>query len=327
MTRKPSFHFSIQIDPQATRQELDFVRQLGVTHVYTWVRDDQITAAVLRTLREKVEDAGLILYNAGHFGIAKNDHIHLALPGREQAFANFRSFLYALGEAGIHLTTFTWEPTRVWSTDIQPRPEARSATARYVDLDEVASRPFTHGRAYTRDEIWDNYTWFISRILPEAERAGVRLALHPNDPPAPIYGGVPSLIYRAEDFRRAFAVAQEHPALGMEFCTGCWLQGGAMFGSILEDLRSFVAKGRVRIVHFRNVSAPMPRFTETFLDNGYMDMYQIMRVLVQSGYDGTVTLDHTPAFPATYNVGTGTAYAIGYMRALLERALAETEKL
>lgn len=324
MAQKPLFHFSVQIDPLAERQELDFVRQLGVTHVYTWVRDEQTTRAALRSLREKVEDAGLILYNAGHFGMAKNDQIHLALAGREQAFANFRSFLYALGEAGIHLTTFTWEPTRVWSTGVQPRPEARGAIARYVDMDEVAARPYTHGRAFTREEIWENYTWFISRVLPEAERAGVRLALHPNDPPASTYGGIPSLIYRAEDFRRAFAVAGEHPALGMEFCTGCWLQGGAGFGSILDDLRAFIQAGRVRIVHFRNVSAPMPRFTETFLDNGYMDMYRIMRVLLASGYDGTVTLDHTPAFPQAYNTGTGTAYAIGYMRALLERAVAES---
>ncbi len=322
--REPLLHFSIYIRPEADRQELDFVRQLGVTHVYTWVGDDQICAPALRSLREQVEDAGLVLYNVGHFGIAKNDRIHLALPGREEAFDRFRLFIHALGEAGIHLTTFTWEPTRVWSTGVAPRDEARSATARHVDMDEVASRGFTHGRSFSREEIWDNYAWFIHRILPEAEAAGVQLALHPNDPPAPVYGGIPSLIHRAEDFRQAFETAGRHPCLGMEFCTGCWLEGGAAFGNILDNLREFVEARRVRIVHFRNVSAPMPRFTETFLDNGYMDMYQIMRVLVESGYDGTVTLDHTPDFPAAFNTGTGTAYAIGYMRALLQHALGES---
>ncbi|NLN46721.1 MAG: TIM barrel protein [Clostridiaceae bacterium] len=322
--REPQLHLSIYIRPEADRQELDFVRQLGVTHVYTWVRDDQIQVPALRSLREQVEDAGLVLYNVGHFGIAKNDRIHLALPGREEAFDRFRLFVHALGEAGIHLTTFTWEPTQVWSTGVAPRDEARSALARFVDMEEVASRPFTHGRAYTREEIWDNYTWFITRILPEAETAGVRLALHPNDPPAPVYGGVPSLIHSAADFRRAFETAGGHASLGMEFCTGCWLEGGAAFGNVLENLREFIEARRVRIVHFRNVSAPMPRFSETFLDNGYMDMYKIMRLLVNSGYDGTVTLDHTPNFPAAYNTGTGTAYAIGYMRALLQRALEDT---
>ena len=322
--KKAALRISSRIRPEADRSELDFLRQLGVSHVYTWVRSDQTDAGSLRTLRERVEDAGLVLYNAGYFGIAKNDRIHLALPGRDEAIEQFKRFLHALGEAGIRLTTFTWEPTQVWSTGASPREEARGAIARFVDMDEVAARPFTHGRAYTPEEIWDNYAYFIRRILPASESTGVRLALHPNDPPAPVYGGIPSLIHQAGSFRRAFEVAGGNPQLGMEFCTGCWLEGGKAFGDILADLREFVAQHRVRIVHFRNVSAPMPRFTETFLDNGYMDMYRVMKLLVETGYDGTVTLDHTPEFPAAYNAGSGTAFAIGYMRALLQRAVDET---
>jgi mannonate dehydratase len=109
----------------------------------------------------------------------------------------------------------------------------------------------------------------------------------------------------------------------MEFCVGCWLEGGEAFGNMLDAIRRFREEGRIFIVHFRNVSAPLPRFAETFLDNGYMDMYQVMRVFVETGYNGTITLDHTPVLADGYGRGAATAYAIGYMRALIERARAE----
>jgi mannonate dehydratase len=108
----------------------------------------------------------------------------------------------------------------------------------------------------------------------------------------------------------------------MEFCVGCWLEGGESFGNVLEGIRHFQREGRILIVHFRNVSAPLPSFSETFLDNGYMDMYRVMKTFCEVGYQGTMTLDHTPRF-ASGHEGAGTAYAIGYMRALIERAEAE----
>jgi mannonate dehydratase len=109
----------------------------------------------------------------------------------------------------------------------------------------------------------------------------------------------------------------------MEFCTGCWLEGGPTFGNLLEGVRTFVEDDRILLMHFRNVSAPLPNFVETFLDNGYMDMYQIMKLLYETGYTNTITLDHTPQFAGENPRELGTAYAIGYMRALMERAEVE----
>ena len=207
----------------------------------------------------------------------------------------------------------------VWSSE---PGETRGAITRRVDLEEMKQRPLTHGREYTEAEIWENFTYFIKRILPVAEEADVRLALHPNDPPAPSLGGIPCLIHSFADYKRAFEIANS-PYLGMEFCTGCWLEGGDDFGNMLEAIRYFHEQGKIFIVHFRNVSAPLPYFVEAFLDNGYMDMYQAMKIFCEIGYDGTMILDHTPQFASGYAQGGGTAYAIGYMRALIERA--ETE--
>jgi mannonate dehydratase len=313
---------AISSDPH--RDQLAFARQLGVPCAYAWVRPEQRHLAYLTDLRHKVEDAGLELYMVGNFDLGKSDRIHLALPGRDEDIAGMQAFVRDLGRAGIRVTTFTWEPDRVWSS---PPTASRTARARHVDLDELRSRPYTHGRAYSEEELWDNFRYFMARIIPVADDAGVRLALHPNDPPTdqPL-GGIPCLIRNAQAYRQAFQIA-DSPALGMEFCMGCWLEGGTEgFGDILAGIREFQADGRILIVHFRNVSAPLPVFTETFLDNGYMDMYQVMRTLIETGYAGTVTLDHTPTFAGEYAVGAGTAYAVGYMRALIERAESELSR-
>jgi mannonate dehydratase len=315
---KPRLSLSVQSNPSAV--DLLFARQLGVDCVYTWVREGQNNYAFLDSLRQRVEDEGLTLYNVGFMGVAKSDKIHLALPGRDEVIAQFQEFITELGRAGIFVTTFTWEPTQVWSSE---PGECRGAVARQVDLQEMLQRPFTHGREYSEAEIWDNFSYFMERILPVAEQAGVRLALHPNDPPAPKYGGIPSLIHSFDSYKRAFAIADSY-YLGMEFCTGCWLEGGDEgFGNVLEGIRTLTEQDKILLVHFRNVSAPLPVFIETFLDNGYMDMYQIMKTLYEGGYGNTVTLDHTPKFVGDYAKGAGPAYAIGYMKALMQRAEAE----
>ncbi len=315
---KPRLSLAVKSDPST--EDLLFARQLGADCVYTWVGGNQRNYVYLSNLRHRVEDAGLTLYNVGNFEVAKSDKIHLALPGRDDVIAKFQEFVTDLGRAGIYVTTFTWEPTKVWSSE---PGECRGAVTRRVDLNEMLQRPFTHGREYSETEIWDNFSYFMERILPIAEEAGVRLALHPNDPPAPKYGGIPSLIHSFESYKRAFAVA-DSDYLGMEFCTGCWLEGGSEgFGDILEGVRTFVEQDRILLMHFRNVSSPLPVFIETFLDNGYMDMYQIMKTLYEGGYGNTVTLDHTPKFAGEYAKGAGPAYAVGYMKALMQRAEAD----
>lgn len=311
---------SMKIDPEPTDDELLFARQLGLEYMYTWVLAHQRDYDSLARLQERVTGAGLRLWNVGNFDVGKSDKIHLALPGRDEVIAQFAAFIENLGRVGIEYTTFTWESSGVWSS---PPGESRGATARYVDLDEMAQRPLTHEREYTLEELWDNYTYFIKAILPVAESSGVHLSLHPNDPPTDSLGGIPCLINSFERYEKAFAIANDSPYLGMEFCTGCWLEGGDHFGDMLAAIQHFTERGKIFIVHFRNVTGPFPRFTETFLDNGCMDMYQAMRAFVAAGYSGSMHLDHTPTFAGDYAIGGGTAYAIGYMRALIERA--ETE--
>ena len=313
--------FSMAIRPEADDEELQFAAQLGVPCVYTWVKPEQRTYDDLNTLRETIESYGLELYMAGSYELGKSDKIHLALPGRDEDIAKLQDFVRNLGQAGIRYTTFTWEPDKVWSSP--PSTTRGGAVTRHVDLEEMKRRPYTHDRAYTEDEIWGNFEYFLDKMLPVCEEADVRLALHPNDPPTDALGGIPCLIQNWDSYDRAFALA-DSPYLGMEFCCGCWLEGGeAGFGNILDGIRHFHEMGKIFIVHFRNITAPLPVFSETFLDNGYMDMYQVMKTFCDVGYAGSMTLDHTPKFVGDDARRAGTAYAIGYMRALMERAEAE----
>ena len=311
----------MRIDPESEAEELAFASQLGVECVFAWVGEDQSSVDELKSLKNRVEDHGLTLYNVGSRDYGKSHQIHLALPERDRMIEGYQQFVLRLGEAGIGVTTFTWEPDRVWST--HRRGKSRGAAARYVDLDEMVTLPLTHDRIYSRDELWDNYAYFINKMTPVLRRAGVKLALHPNDPPTDqSLGGIPCLIHSREEYDRAFSYAPSD-VLGMEFCCGCWLEGGSAFGDIVDGIRHFADDNRILIVHFRNVTAPLPRFTETFLDNGYADMYPFMRTFFEVDYKGTIILDHSPRFPEPFHAGGATGYAIGYMRALMERAAAE----
>jgi len=203
------------------------------------------------------------------------------------------------------------------------------ATARALHLGEgpagnwVGQRfsgALTHGRRYSEDELWDNYAYFIRQVAPVAEEAGVYIGIHPDDPPVYDLGGIPRCIFGTfEGYRRAIEIA-DSPNVGVCLCVGCWLEGGAMMGrDVLGAIRYFAAQHRLFKVHLRNVTAPLPGgFEETFLDDGYMDMYQVVRTLREVGYDGAIMSDHLEDMVGGPRVAEG--FAVGYMKALVRAA-------
>ena len=144
----------MHIEPEAADTELAFASQLGVDCVFMTVAQQHSSVDELRSIKARVEDHGLALYNVGSHDYMKNHWIHLTLPERDQMIRRFQDFVLRLGQAGIGVTTFTWEPDKVWSTD-EGGGHSRGAIARYVDLDELVSRLLTHDRVYSREELWD----------------------------------------------------------------------------------------------------------------------------------------------------------------------------
>jgi mannonate dehydratase len=137
---------------------------------------------------------------------------------------------------------------------------------------------------------------------------------------------VARIFSRYEGFKRAEALAGGSAHWGLRFCVGTWAEGGDQMGKdVFGMLSDFGARNKIFGIHFRNVSSPLPHFVETLPDDGYLDMYQVMRTLVETGYAGTIVPDHIPALAGdTSTRWAGLAYCVACMRTWLQRALEET---
>ena len=154
-------------------------------------------------------------------------------------------------------------------------------------IERTYEGPLTHERTYSEDEIWENFVYFIKQVAPVAEEANVRIGIHPDDPPVDELGGIPRCIFSNFDgYKRALEIA-DSPNVGMCLCVGCWLEGGSKMGKdVFETIRYFGERKKLFKVHFRNVDKPLPYFVETFIDDGYMDMYQVLKAMRAVDFDG-----------------------------------------
>ena len=325
----PGVKITLQIPTDPADEDLQFARQLGVDYVAIPTGGERATLETFVSLRQKVEAAGLKVWNIGNSNVHNMPEVTLNLPGRDAKIEEYKAYLRNLAKAGIFYTTYAHMGNGIWST-------AREATrgeapARAFDLakadkgwwvGKTFEGPLTHGRVYTKEEIWANYTTFIRAVAPVAEELGIRIGIHPDDPPVPELGGVPRCIFGNFDgYVRALEIA-DSPNVGVCLCAGTWLEGGAGMGrDVVGAIRHFGAMGKLWKIHFRNVSAPLPHFVETFVDDGYQDMLRVMKALVEVDFRGAVIADHVPQMAGGRL--TGWAYSIGYIKALLAAVGAE----
>ncbi len=312
----PGLKVAAQIQPEASDADLQFIAQMGVSQSVLWTSGDKSSYEFYASRRERFEQAGINIYGFGNSAVHNVDAIVLNLPNRDEKVEQYKRHIRALGKAGIPYTTYAHMANSVWSTD---REETRAgASARAFDTN-TASKALTHDRTYSEQEVWDNFASFITEVVPVAEEAGVMIGMHPDDPPGLTLGGVPRCIFSSfEGYKRALEIA-DSPNVGLCLCVGCWLEGGEAMGmSAVDAIHYFGEQRKIFKVHFRNVDQPLPHFVETFLDNGYGDMYRIMKALRDVEFNGVVIPDHIPRMADDGRVGT--AYTIGYMNALVERA-------
>jgi mannonate dehydratase len=217
----------------------------------------------------------------------------------------------------------------IWSSAKETTRGGASARAFDTDKEPVGrwggkefKGPLTHGRQYSKEELWENYTYFIKQVVPVAEELGMRIGIHPDDPPVPELGGVPRCIFGNFDgYMRALEIANSLN-IGVCLCAGTWMEGGEHMGkNVFEAARAFAKMDKLWKIHFRNVSGPIPRFVETFVDNGYTDMLKLMKTLYEVDFRGAVIADHVPTMVGDKR--TGWAYSIGYIKALLAAMSAE----
>ncbi|MCZ6678838.1 MAG: mannonate dehydratase, partial [Candidatus Poribacteria bacterium] len=178
------------------------------------------------------------------------------------------------------------------------------------------NRPQPHEPQVSEDEMWERMEKFVTAVIPVAEKAGVRMALHPDDPPVPEpLGGVAQICSTLDQFRRIFDIVPSDNH-GMLFCQGCMTE--LLGANVYDAIAEMASKNKIVWVHFRNVRGQLPRFAEVFLDEGDIDMRRAMEIYRDNGFNGPFMMDHTPSFPQKQAGWAGKAYAIGYIRALIQ---------
>lgn len=322
----PGIKICVQSSATPTDDDLLFIKQLGVEHVSVGSTPELRTAAGFQQIKQRYAAAGITVWNIGNTDVHNMPEVTLNLPGRDEKIAAYKQYLRNLAEAGIHYTTYAHMGNGIWTSG---RTDVRGASAREFNLaspekkgvwaGKTWTEPLSHGRVFTEKEIWDNYTYFIKQVAPVAEELGIMIGIHPDDPPVPVLAGVPRCIFsNFEGYKRAMEIANS-PNIGICLCCGTWLEGGRkLTGKDPEEMIHYFGAKKIWKIHFRNVSAPLPHFVETFMDNGYYDMYKIMRALRKVNFDGIVILDHSPTMVGGRHAQT--AYGVAYMKALLQRA-------
>ena len=309
----------VNIDPRKTTDDdLLFLQQIGIGWGRLQFGSEAVPFESVRDIQERCAGYGIRIYSAVHTSY-QSPAIQFGFPDRDRDIETYCRFIRHLGRLNIPVASYDFLPGNTFSTGTARR---RGYTTREFDLDVFRAKveKCQYGREYSTEEIWANYTYFIKAVLPVAIEAGVRLALHPDDPPVARMNCVNRIFCNYEGFRRAEQIA-DSPYWGLLFCVGTWSEGGERMGkSAIEMIRDFGGRGRIFEVHFRNVSSTLPRFVETFPDDGCVDMDQIMRALREVRYHGGLGPDHIPGLVGDENHRAGTAYCVSYIRALLRQS-------
>lgn len=285
------------------------------------------TVDFLRKLKGSLEEHGLQLHAIENFDPAHWYDVLLGGPRRDEQIQWLCEIIENLGAAGIPIMGYNFSIAGV-AGRVQG-PFARGG-ARSVGVDGIDDTPIPVGMVWnmtyqtpdrevtippaTHEELWDRLQYFLERVLPVAERAGVVLAAHPDDPPAAFVRGQPRLVYQPDLYYRLFDLV-DSPASKAEFCLGTLqeMPGGDIY-TLTEDL---ARRDRIGYVHFRNVVGKVPKYHEVFVDEGEVDLRRIMTILRTNGFGGVVIPDHTPQMSCGAPWHSGMAFAMGYMSALL----------
>jgi mannonate dehydratase len=308
----------------------EVLKQLGVNEVTgilprwypDWRQfrvDEPWGYASLSNYKKMIEDAGFKLTV-----IEDNppmDKIIYGLPGKEEQLENVAKLIENMGKLRIEVWCYNWMPTNWIRTRTSLRGRGNAIVTGFREEDLKDSPPPKLGKI-DKATLWKNLEEFLKFILPIAEDAGVKLAIHPDDPPIDEVMGTARIMNNVEAFDR---LINEFPS---EY-NGITLDH-SLFSLMTDDLvavvRHFLEKKRIFFVHFREVIGKRNNFTEVFIDEGITKQFEEMREYVKHGFYGPFRVDHTPTLLGdTMSVpgysALGRIHAIGYLQGLFRAAV------
>ena len=303
-------------------QKMAFCRQMDVLGVVTGI--DRVPDkkpweydAILST-KQAYESAGL-KFRVVEGPPALGDKTKLGLEGRDEEIANFITFMQNLSKAGVDTICYNWMPAIGWYRTDMARPGRGGALMTAFDYDAVKDAPMTKYGPVSKETLWSTLQYFLKAAVPEAEKCGMKLAMHPDDPQVDSIKGISRIMTSVENFRKMLDLYPS-PNNGVTLCQGNFSLMGADIPALV---REFGKRKAIHFVHFRNVMGGHFKFTECFHDEGNIDMYEAMKAYYEIGFKGPIRPDHVPTMYGDSNAHPGYSvlgclYANGYVRGLME---------
>ena len=305
-----------------TEENLQYAKQLGVTHVIIhgprFGEQGVLEFIELLRTRKFIESHGLAVAGIENLPADHWDKVLQGAPGRDEQIKKVCETIENMGRAGIPILGYYFSIAGVWGhwRAYDSGGGRGDAGLKSFDYDLVKDAPVVETGRVSVEEMWDRLAYFLERVVPVAEDAGVKLAAHQDDPPAEELRGTGRLLTSHEGMKRLIETVPS-PNSGLEFCQGTVAEMGP--DRAIDAIRYFGGQGKIFYVHFRNVRGQFPKFDEVFIDEGDVDMFEAMRAYKEVGFDGVIIPDHAPRVAGdSDHRRQGVTFALGYMKALMQ---------
>ena len=335
-----------------TPENFRFAKQAGATHIVAHLTDyfgndnslstgsggdawgvsdnrgKPWTFEALNDLHKAIKAEGLELAALENFDPSFWYDILLDGPKKAEQMEDIKTIIRNMGRAGIPVMGYYFSVAGVWGRVETPTARGGAMGVGYLSEQLPEETAIPNGTVWnmiydphapegsvgdiSEAEMWERLSGFLKEIVPVAEEAGVRMAAHPDDPPLPVLRGTGRLLYQADRFERLLDIVPSYHN-SLELCLGTVAE--MTQGSVYEVADKHSKAGNISYIHFRNVRGKVPNYEEVFVDEGDVDMIQILKILAKNNYDGVLIPDHTPQMSCDAPWHAGMAYALGYMNA------------
>ncbi|MBV9267719.1 MAG: mannonate dehydratase [Acidobacteriaceae bacterium] len=312
-----------ELDDRAIRR----VKQIGINYVLSGGPPIPWDETHLRASVDKLRAGGLKL---GNLMIAGFPNTLYGRAGRDDEIEKIKQSIRAAGKVGLPVVEYNFYAHRAIEGYYEELGRGGAGLTAFDEERVHGLPPKPEEGVHTVDEMWDNIAYFLKAIIPVAERANVRLALHPNDPPVANSRGSGQIMGTVEGWKHLITIV-DSPANGITFDCGVTREMGH---DPVEICRYFGTRDRINHVHYRNVRVRQPynKYTEVFIDEGENDMLAVMCELVGVKYTRLIYPEHERALDYDRAVGirnqypggggyAGMVYDVAYARAMLQAAL------
>lgn len=310
-----------------TEQDIRSVLQIGVTHALAGGPQIPWTVEELQPIVDKCKAGGIVL---GNLMIGGFPNTLYGRPGRDEEIQKVEASLQAAGKVGLPVVEYNFYAHRAMKGYFEEtgRGGAGLTGSNYDRMKGLP--PLPDEGAHNLTEMWANISYFLKAVIPVAEKANVRMALHPNDPPYPLSRGSQQIMATLDGWKHLITIV-DSPSNGITFDCGVTREMGE---DPVTVCRYFGSRDRINHVHFRgpHVIKPYVDYVEGFLDEGDVNLFAVMRELVRQKYSHEIYPEHPRALDYDRERGpihgypggggyTGDVYDIAYAKAMLQAAL------